>query len=88
MRSSCRLAVTVGLLAAATAGPAQAAPTPRAVWDMDSLPTKVDSTGGDANGTSGAMTSGGSGRYVFTGTSSLATVPDKANLDPGAATSG
>jgi len=53
---------------------------------MDSLPTMVDSAGGDNNGSTRNITSAGSGLYNFNGTSSIATVPDKANLDPGTAT--
>jgi hypothetical protein len=67
------------------AGPAQAAPTVRAFWNMDSLPTMVDSAGGDNNGTTRNVKLSG-GAYSFNGTSSLATVADKANLDPGTAT--
>lgn len=65
---------------------AQAAMTVRAQWDMSSLPTMIDSAGGDNNGSTKNITSGGSGLYSFNGRSSLATVPDKANLDPGSAT--
>jgi hypothetical protein len=66
--------------------PAQAALTTRASWNMDALPTMVDSAGGDNNGTTRNITSGGAGLYKFNGTSSTATVPDKDNLDPGTAT--
>jgi hypothetical protein len=64
--------------------PAQAAPTVRAQWNMDQLPTMVDSAGGDNNGTTRNVTLS-NGAYKFDGTSSYATAPDKANLDPGAA---
>ena len=89
MRKSTR--ILVGACAAvatflALAGPAQAALTVRALWNMDSLPTMVDSAGGDNNGSTKNITSGGSGVYKFNGTSSVATVADKANLDPGSAT--
>ena len=89
MRTTSRLAVTAAVLAATAAAataPAAAATSPRAVWNMDSLPTMVDSAGGDNNGSTRAITSGGAGRYLFNGTTSLATVPDQANLDPGTAT--
>ena len=66
------------------ASPANAALTVRALWNMDSLPTMVDSAGGDNNGTTRNVTLSG-GAYVFNGSTSLATAPDKANLDPGTA---
>lgn len=81
--------LTTGAVAAAVvlglAGPAEAALTLRAKWEMNSLPTMVDAAGGDNNGATKniALTSG---FYSFNGTSSLATVPDKPNLDPGTAT--
>jgi hypothetical protein len=81
-----RLAV-VALTAAsivALAGPAQAALTVRALWNMDSLPTMVDSAGGDNNGSTKNLTLSGGG-YLFNSKSDLATVPDKSNLDPGSA---
>jgi hypothetical protein len=68
----------------ALAGPAQAAPTVRALWNMDSLPTMVDSAGGDNNGSTKNL-SLSSGGYLFNSKSDLATAPDKANLDPGSA---
>ena len=68
----------------ALAGPAQAALSVRALWDMSSLPTMVDSAGGDNNGQTKNVAMS-SVYYRFNGTSSLATVPDKANLDPGSA---
>lgn len=77
------------IIAAATAAtlvgvasPANAALTVRANWLMGQLPTLVDSAGGDNNGTTRNITMSG-GYYVFNGTSSAATAPDKANLDPG-----
>ena len=79
-------AVVAGALTVVIASPAQAALSVRALWNMDSLPTMVDSAGGDNNGSTKNITSAGSGLYSFNGTSSLATVPDKANLDPGRAT--
>jgi hypothetical protein len=69
----------------AMAGPAQAALSVRALWNMDSLPTMVDSAGGDNNGSTKNLTLSGGG-YLFNSKSDLATVPDKANLDPGSAT--
>jgi hypothetical protein len=66
------------------AGPANAALTVRANWTMASLPTMVDGAGGDNNGTTRNITLSG-GAYRFNGTSSYATAPDKANLDPGTA---
>jgi hypothetical protein len=75
------------IVAAATAtlvgfaAPAHAALTVRAAWNMNSLPTMVDSAGGDNNGTTRNITLSG-GAYKFNGTSSYATAPDKANLDP------
>jgi Concanavalin A-like lectin/glucanases superfamily len=74
-------AATAATLVAFTT-PAHAALTVRAQWDMDQLPTMVDSAGGDNNGKTANITRSG-GRYVFNGTDSLATVPDKSNLDPG-----
>src|SRR5215218_2009809 len=68
----------------ALAGPAQAALSVRALWNMDSLPTMVDSAGGDNNGSTKNLTLSGSG-YLFNSKSDLATVPDKSNLDPGSA---
>jgi hypothetical protein len=65
------------------ASPASAAVTV-ANWQMNALPTLVDSAGGDNNGTTRNITLS-SGFYRFNGTSSYATVPDKANLDPGSA---
>lgn len=73
-------------LVVSTGMAAHAALTVRAQWDMSSLPTMVDSAGGDNHGSTKNVTSGGSGLYSFNGRSSLATVPDKANLDPGSAT--
>src|SRR4051794_11447417 len=80
--------LVIGAVAAVTlvglAGPANAALTVRALWNMDTLPTMVDSAGSDNNGTTRNITLSG-GAYSFNGTSSYATAPDKANLDPGAA---
>jgi hypothetical protein len=79
------------LIAAATAAtvvglasPANAALTVRALWNMDSLPTMVDSAGGDNNGTTRNVTLSG-GAYVFNGKDSLATVKDHPALNPGSA---
>jgi hypothetical protein len=74
------VATLVGL-----ASPASAALTLRASWQMNSLPTLVDSAGGDNNGTTKNITLK-NGYYSFNGTSSYATVADKSNLDPGSAT--
>jgi hypothetical protein len=64
------------------AGPAQAALTVRALWNMNSLPTMVDSAGGDNNGTTVNVRQSG-GAYSFDGATSYATAPDAANLNPG-----
>jgi hypothetical protein len=82
-----RLAV-VALTAASSIAlttPAQAAVTVRALWNMDSLPTMVDSAGGDNNGTTRNLSLSGGG-YLFNSKSDIATAPDAANLDPGSAT--
>ena len=68
----------------AIATPANAAYTVRALWNMDSLPTMVDSAGTPNNGTTRDITLSG-GAYRFNGTSSLATVKDHSDLDPGTA---
>jgi hypothetical protein len=76
------------IVAAATAtlvtvaSPAQAALSVRALWNMGSLPTMVDSAGGDNNGTTRSVKLSG-GAYRLNGSSSIATAPDKSNLDPG-----
>lgn len=75
-------ASAVTLVALAT--PAQAEYTLRANWAMNSLPTMVDSAGGDNNGTTANVTLAG-GAYSFNGSTSTASAPDAANLDPGAA---
>jgi hypothetical protein len=77
-------AAAAGTMILALAGPAQAAPTVQALWNMDSLPTMVDSAGGDNNGTTNDVTLSG-GFYSFNGTTSIASVPHKANLNPGTA---
>jgi hypothetical protein len=83
-RSVRRLIIAAGATAAlvALSTPAHAALSVRARWNMDGLPTMVDSAGGDNNGKTANITRSG-GTYKFNGTSSLATVPDKSNLDPG-----
>lgn len=89
MRKILRLMVCAAVAAAMTvalAGPAHAASTVRALWDMGNPSVMVDSAGGDNNGSTRNITSAGSGLYNFNGKSSIATVPDKANLDPGTAT--
>jgi hypothetical protein len=73
------VATLVGL-----ASPASAAVTV-ASWQMNALPTLVDSAGGDNNGTTSQIKLV-NGYYQFNGTSSYARVADKANLDPGSAT--
>ena len=78
------IAAVAAVVLVGLAGPAQAALTVRALWNMDSLPTMVDSAGGDNNGTTKNVTLSG-GAYQFNGTSSLATAPDQPNLDPGTA---
>jgi len=77
------MAATAGTLILALAGPAEAAPTLRALWNMDSLPTMVDSAGGDNNGTTSNITLTSDGFYSFNGTTSVASVPNKGNLNPG-----
>lgn len=87
MRRIVRQLVIAAAATAAVAmmtGTAQAAMTVRAQWDMNSLPTLIDSAGGDNNGTTGNVTLSG-GAYSFNGKSSYATAPDRANLDPGTA---
>ncbi len=81
-----RSVIVLGVVTAlvALSHPAQAALTARAVWNMDSLPTMVDSAGGDNNGTTRNIKLS-NGAYQFNGTSSTASTPDKANLDPGTA---
>jgi hypothetical protein len=66
------------------ASPANAALTLRANWQMNALPTLVDSAGRDNDGTTTNIALA-NGYYVFNGTSSYATAPDKDNLDPGSA---
>ncbi len=62
------LALAVGLVVTLPA-PAGAAISVRALWNMDSLPTMVDSAGGDNNGSTRNVTLSG-GAYQFNGTSS------------------
>jgi hypothetical protein len=78
-------AAAAGTMLLALAGPAQAAPTLRAQWDMDSVPKMVDSAGGDNNGSTTNITMSPDGFYSFDGVSSIAKVPNKANLNPGTA---
>jgi Concanavalin A-like lectin/glucanases superfamily len=75
-----------GAMLIAVAAPAHAAPTVLAQWNMDAVPTMVDSAGGDNNGKATAITMSPDGYYTFNGTSSIASVPaTKAkNLNPGA----
>ena len=77
--ASALAATLVGL-----ASPANAALTLRADWQMNALPTLVDSAGRDNDGTTRDIALV-NGYYVFNGTSSYATAPDKDNLDPGSA---
>lgn len=86
MRSTSRwmtTAAAAGAMLLAIAGPAQAAPTLRAQWNMDSVPTMVDSAGGDNNGTTTNVAMSADGFYTFDGATSIASVPNKANLNPG-----
>lgn len=78
-------AAAAGMMAVVVAGPAHAAPTVRAHWHMDAVPTMVDSAGGDNNGKTTAVTMV-NGFYSFDGRKSAAQVPHKANLNPGTAT--
>ena len=75
------------VLAVAVASPAQAAPVLRARWNMDQVPAMVDSStdGVDNSGTTSRITMS-NGFYAFNGTTSIATVPHKTNLNPGTAT--
>src|SRR4051794_31243101 len=76
---------SVGVMTVVVASPAQAESTVRALWNMDAVPTMVDSAGGDNNGKTTAVTMSPDGFYTFDGTSSIVSVPHKANLNPGAA---
>jgi hypothetical protein len=78
------VAAAVVALTLPMADPAQAASL-RARWNMDGLPTMVDSAGGDNNGKARNVTKAGSSIYRFNGRSSIVVVPDKSNLDPGSA---
>jgi hypothetical protein len=73
-------AATLTLTAMAT--PANAAYTVRALWNMDSLPTMVDSAGYANNGSTQNISLSGNA-YSFNAKNSLATVPDHPDLDPG-----
>lgn len=67
------------------AGPALAAPTVRAQWDMSDASRLVD-TPTDAVDNSGSTSNivlSPDGYYTFNGTTSIATAPHKANLNPG-----
>jgi hypothetical protein len=77
-------AAAAGTIILALAGPAQAAGTVEALCNMDSLPTMVDSAGGDNNGSTNDVTLSG-GAYSFNGSTSIASVPNKDNLNPGTA---
>jgi hypothetical protein len=78
-------AAAAGTILLALAGPAQAAPTLQAQWNMDAVPKMIDSAGGDNNGKTSGITMSPDGFYSFDGLSSIATVPNKANLNPGTA---
>jgi len=78
-------AVAAGVIAVAIASPAEAAPTVRALWNMDAVPTMVDSAGGDNNGKTTTVTMSPDGFYTFDGVTSIVSVPHKANLNPGTA---
>src|SRR3954470_22306904 len=77
--------VAAGVIAVAIASPAEAAPTVRALWNMDAVPTMVDSAGGDNNGKTTTVTMSPDGFYTFDGATSIVSVPQKANLNPGTA---
>lgn len=82
--------VSVIVTALLVALPAQAeAATTSALWSMENTATMVDSSGNGNNGTVAAITgvpgSPGQG-YRFNGTSSMVTVPDAPELDPGTST--
>ena len=77
-------AAAAGAMILALAGPAQAAPTVQALWNMTAVPTMADSAGGDNNGTTSGVTMSG-GYYSFNGTTSIVSVPHKDNLNPGTA---
>lgn len=79
-------AAAAAAMAVAVASPAQAAPTVRALWNMSSVPTMVDE-GADSVANTGRTTGVTmvDGYYSFDGTSSIAKVPHKTNLNPGAA---
>ena len=72
----------VGAMTLAVATPAQAALVVQAQWNMATVPTMVDSKGGDNNGTTSGVTMQG-GYYSFDGATSIAQVPHKDNLNPG-----
>jgi hypothetical protein len=78
------VAVTIAAMTLLVAGPAQADLSVRARWDMSSLPTMVDKAG-DNDGKTHNVTKNGSGNYHFNGHNSIATVPDRRDLDPGSA---
>jgi len=75
-------AAAAGVMTVVVAGPAQAAPTVQALWNMDAVPAMVDSAGGDNNGTTSAIAMR-QGAYDFNGSTSIATVQHKPNLNPG-----
>lgn len=74
-------AAAAGTMILALAGPAQAAGTVEALWNMDSLPTMVDSAGGDNDGSTTDVTLSG-GYYSFNGSTSIARVSQTDNLNP------
>lgn len=84
------LVIVLGVLVpiVTSTGEAQAA-TVAALWKMEDPTRLVDSSGRGNNGSTTAITgtSGFAGRgYHFNGTTSVASVPDAASLDPGTAT--
>ena len=80
------VATAVAAMVLGAAGPADAAVTTRALWNMESTASMIDSSG---NGNTGATTAitpapGVSGQaYRFNGTTSSVRVPSSASLNPG-----
>jgi hypothetical protein len=82
------IAVAVLVPVVTLTGEAQAA-TVAALWKMEDPSRLVDSSGRGNNGTTTAITGvpGAAGRgYHFNGSTSVASAPDAASLDPGTAT--
>jgi hypothetical protein len=90
VRRTIRLAAASVVAAAVSvgfAGPALAAPTVRAQWDMSTASSLVDTPTDSVNnsGTTSNITMSPDGFYTFNGTNSIATAPHKTNLNPGTA---